>query len=120
MIRDELVLGGLAHAGQGVVGTLQLLVVYTFQRRLHLLLHDLVVFGLQKWVEWIVLEGTAATDACGLDVLALGVEWREVLGLALAEVAGGLLLFGTETVVVFDDLVEKGTKDLKVDRLVLE
>lgn len=73
VVIDELLLGFLGHAGEGVVSSLQF-VGEAGQGRGHLVFH-LFVLGLgQAWVEGVSFHRPSAPDSCGDDELTLCVN----------------------------------------------
>ncbi|GMT05174.1 hypothetical protein PENTCL1PPCAC_27348, partial [Pristionchus entomophagus] len=73
----------------------------------------LEVVGLgEAGVKGVSLERATATDARYRNLPTFGVKVREEVGLALSEVGGGLLLVGSESVVVvLDQGVEEGLEE---------
>lgn len=112
MISDQLVLDILGHALEWVVGTLEFGVLEFLEHLLDLAFHlEVVGFG-EAWVEWVSLEGATATDTGGVDVFTFGVQVGQQVSFAFAQVDFGLLLVGSESVVVIlDQRVEQGLEE---------
>lgn len=105
VVIDELLLGLLGHASQGVEGTLE----FTLESREgggDLLFHLLVLGLSQAGVEGVALHGASAAHTGGDDELASRVQVAE--GLDITPVLGGVLVGLLETImVILDDGVEQ-------------
>lgn len=109
VVVDQLLLDFLAHASEGVVGTLEL-ALKARKGRGNLRLHLLVLRLSEAGVEGVTLHGATAADAGGDNELALGVNVHE--GVHITEVLVGVLVGLLEAnMVVLDDGVEEGSEE---------